>query len=83
MDPEKPSTTFENFHIIDSHVNCAYIFGNRVEPASCIQAYACGICYLPPGKLLKMKGLCKDDIVEKYDTDYYIYGSKNAYPHFR
>ena len=82
-DPHDNTTSFKNFDIIDSHEKCAYVFGNRIEPAACLQNYACGLCYLPPGKLLKMKGLCKEDILEKFDTDYYIFGAKNSLPHFR
>ena len=82
-DPYDSSTSFKNFDIIDSQEKCAYIFGNRIEPAACTQNYACGLCQLPPGKLLKMKGLCQEDITYKFDTDYYIFGAKNSQPHFR
>jgi hypothetical protein len=74
---------FDKFDIAQSIGACAYIFGDRVEPAPCYNKFPCGVCKIPPGKLLKIKGLCTVDIEANYDTDYYVYGTKNGFPHFR
>ena len=83
LNPYDSSTDFKNFTIIDSSENCAYVFGDGIEPTACHNKFPCGVCEMEAGKLLKLKGLCKDVIGSVFDTDYYIYGTKNGRPHFR
>lgn len=82
-DPYNASADFKNFTIIDSPEDCAYVFGDRIEPTACHNKFPCGVCEMEAGKLLKLKGLCADVIGTVFDTDYYIYGTKNGRPHFR
>ncbi len=48
---------------------------------------SCGICYLEQNTIVKLKGICVDpeireEQLEPFDTDYYIYGQVNGRPHF-
>lgn len=47
--------------------------------------FSCGYCSLPKKELLKLKGICYEDVERDffYDFDYYIYGQRNGKPHFR
>ena len=47
--------------------------------------FACGICELPDRQMLKLKGLCEENVVEEfeYDYDFYVYGQVNGKPNFR
>ncbi len=83
LNPYSKDTSFEQFAIAQSKGNCAYVFGDRVEPTTCYNKFPCGVCSTPPGNLLKIKGLCTEDVEAHYDTDYYVFGTKNGYPHFR
>ena len=88
--PYNDEEDFANFKTPDTTSNCVYVLGDKVFPEECTQAAACGICKLGtatdiPNTIIKMKGVCEDDLLRKknYDLDYYIYGVKNGRPHFR
>ena len=88
--PYDQDTIFTDFKVPDTESNCVYVLGKKVFPEECAQAVACGICVLGqeqdiPKTIIKMKGVCVDDLMrnKNYDLDYYVYGVKNGRPHFR
>ena len=64
-------------------MNCAYVFGDRVEAFQCDAEFPCGFCTLPQNRIFYLKGLCSDDIQNLYDVEYYVHEVKNRRPYFR
>ena len=73
-----------NPKVTQSYQKCVYNLGGKVVYTSCkTNKFPCGICKVPKGKLLYMKGLCEEDIEKLYDTQYYMDGAKNNRPYFK
>ena len=89
--PYDEDEDFTLFEIPDSRSSkCVFVLGQKFFPEECAEPVACGVCYLgkatdTPNTIIKMKGVCEDDLWRKkyYDLDYYVYGVKNGMPHFR
>ena len=88
--PYDSSKTFENFKAPQTLSKCVYVLGNGIFQEECSSHVACGVCNLVDKNefgtsLIKMKGVCKDDLWSNklYDVDYYIHGVKNGRPYFR
>ena len=88
--PYDEDEDFTLFEIPDSSSKCVFVLGQKFFPEECAEPVACGVCYLgkatdTPNTIIKMKGVCEDDLWRKkyYDLDYYVYGVKNGMPHFR
>ena len=90
VNPYNANDDFNTFKIPRTPSKCVYVLGDKVFPAECSGPVACGLCNLGedntlPKTIIKMKGICGDDLWRKkyYDLDYYVYGVKNGKPHFR
>ena len=66
-----------------SDEQCQYAFGNTMEVQPCTVKFPCGICKLPEGKRLIVKGMCEKDVEDSYDFDFGIYGTKDGKALFR
>ena len=66
-----------------SDQRCVYTLDGGIGHTRCTNGFPCGICTIPKGKILYMKGLCKDDISSNYDVTYYLDGLVNNRPHFK
>lgn len=64
-------------------IRLAYM--NKKKFISQLFRFVCGICHLKIGLLLKLKGICDEDVFNKeyFDREFYIYGHFNGKPHFR
>jgi hypothetical protein len=59
---------------------CAMFAGNKLMARRCNIPISCGICQLPPGTKVMMKGLCENDVTtnKNFDMYYYPYGHRNG-----
>ena len=80
-----PSNALPNFNpkVSFADQRCVYQKGGFMSLTQCGRTSACGVCRLPRGKILYLKGLCQDDIDNLYDMHYYFYGVKNNRPYLR
>ena len=76
---DKSKLPYLNPKVTQSYQKCVYALGGKSSVyTSCkTNKFPCGICKVPKGKLLYMKGLCKEDIDKLYDIQYYMDGAKN------
>jgi len=72
-----PSSPFDDY-------SCLYSWGREeADSVVCNSRFACGICFLPPKHVLKLRGLPKEMLRDGiFDLDYYVYGLKNKRPIF-
>ena len=82
---DKSKLPYLNPKVTQSYQKCVYALGGKSSVyTSCkTNKFPCGICKVPKGKLLYMKGLCKEDIDKLYDIQYYMDGAKNNRPYFK
>lgn len=66
-----------------SNYDCSSVFGDRIERLACAERFPCGLCKLPSGKRLLIKGVCAKDVEYNFDFDFGVYGTKNGKPLFR
>ena len=57
VDPYNPFTSFADFEVISNTDKCAYIWSDKSYQIDCMNVFPCGICYLPPSQLLRIKGI--------------------------
>ena len=60
----------------------SYNVGGKLEPHMSTNIFPCGICEVPKGKLLYLKGLCDEDSRLLYDEQYFFYGVHDHRPYF-
>ena len=61
----------------------SYNVGGKLEPTVKTNKFPCGICEVPKGKILYLKGLCDEDSRLLYDDKYFIYGVHDDRPYFK
>ena len=57
VDPYNSFTSFADFEVISNTDKCAYIWSDKSYQIDCMNVFPCGICYLPPSQLLRIKGI--------------------------
>ena len=80
----KPFLDLPEFTEVSSkkHDHCAYFYGEIFSDAHCMKKFPCGICKVPEGKLIYLKGLCEYGY-DIFDFQYYVYGLQNVRPYFK
>ena len=83
MNPENVLPNYNPTAIKSADQRCVYQKGGFMSHTQCSRSAACGICKIPSGKILYLKGLCEHDISNLYDIHYYVYGVIDKRPYFR
>ena len=68
--------------VLKDEYQCAYFYGSQFYNSNCQKKFPCGICKVPQGKLINLKGFC-EYAYDIFDFQFYVYGLQNARPYFK